>query len=191
VTGGFAHETAYEGETNDWITPKWVIDAFNSRAQDRCYFDLDPCMSITQPWPTARQGFTVEQDGLLQKWSGNVWCNPPYGPHAAKWMRRMAEHGNGIALIFARLETELWQDYIFTTANGFLFPRKRIGFARPDGTMTTSSGAPSAFVAWGEKNREALIALCDGRLIDGAFFDRALYFSRRIEATQSQTVMPL
>jgi len=27
-----------------------------------------------------------------------VWVNPPYGPHMVKWMQKMAQHRNGIAL---------------------------------------------------------------------------------------------
>lgn len=57
---GFGHERAYEGETNDWITPRWILDAFGPN-----YFDLDPCASATQPWPTARRMYTIDDDGLL------------------------------------------------------------------------------------------------------------------------------
>jgi hypothetical protein len=138
---GFGHETPYEGGSNDWITPKYIIDALGP-------FDLDPCASSTQPWPCASKSIAPPRDGLAIEWEGNVYCNPPYGPHTAKWVRRLAQHGEGIALIFARVETSLWQDWIFTTADGFLFPRRRISFYRPDGTLPkSSSGAPSALIA--------------------------------------------
>lgn len=173
---GFGHETPFEGETNDWITPKWIIEAFDTRTDEGMFFDLDPCISITQPWLTARKGYSKEQDGLLHTWWGMVYCNPPYGNNVGTWARRMAEHGEGIMLIFARLETKTWQDIIFPTADGFLFPNRRITFCRPDGTTPKgSAGAPSAFVAWGNKARGALIELCDEGLIQGAFLDRAFY----------------
>jgi len=175
---GFGHETPHEGATNDWITPKYIVDAFNNLQSWKhgFYFDLDPCSSITQPWGTAREAYTVEQDGLAHTWHGNVYCNPPYGPHTSKWIRRLTEHGQGIALIFARVETVLWQEFIFPTADGFLFPRRRIAFARPDGTTpNSSSGAPSAFIAWGKKNRDSLIELVYTGAIEGAFLDRAFY----------------
>lgn len=178
---GFGHEKPFEGDTNDWITPKYIIDAFDKYAQEKlgwgCFFYLDPCASLSQPWPTARKQYTVEQDGLSKAWfGGHVYCNPPYGPHTSKWVRRLAEYGDGVALIFARVETQLWQDYIFPTADGFLFPKRRIAFARPDGTTPkSSSGAPSAFIAWGEDCRDALIEICDSGLIEGAFLDRAFY----------------
>jgi len=172
---GFGHERPFEGITNDWITPKWIIDAFGIG-----YFDLDPCASVTQPWICGKKAFTIKQDGLNCRWFGNIWLNPPYGPYTHKWVERLIGHGQGIALIFARVETKLWQDFIFPTAHGFLFPRKRIQFCRPDGTTPKSSGgAPSALIAWGNDNREKLIELCDSGLISGAFMDKAFYTGSR------------
>lgn len=53
------------------------------------------------------------QNGLIAPWEGRVWCNPPYGKQTFEWMRKCAQHGNAIALIFARTETkgfhaEIW-----------------------------------------------------------------------------------
>lgn len=175
MSDGFGHEKPYEGETNDWITPRWCIDAFNNLRGGDFFFDLDPCSSMTQPWPTSRERFTIVDDGLRKPWSGMVYCNPPYGPHTKHWITKMARHDNGIALIFARLETRLWQDTIFPTADGFLFPRGRLAFARPDGVVASTAGAPSAFIAWGNKARDALIELVDTGAIPGAFLDMAFY----------------
>lgn len=172
---GFGHEKPNEGNTNDWITPKWIIDAFDTKSDGKMFFDLDPCISMTQPWKTAIMGYNEKIDGLAQEWSGTVYCNPPYGPHVGKWVKKMSAHNDGIMLIFARLETKVWQDGIFTTADGFLFPNRRISFYKPDGTKGSSAGAPSAFVAWGEKCRSALIELCDNGMIAGAYIDRAFY----------------
>ena len=42
--------------------------------------DLDPCSnSKAQPNVPALNHFTVEDDGLEQKWFGRVYMNPPYG----------------------------------------------------------------------------------------------------------------
>jgi len=30
--GGFSHDPHYEGKSNDWITPKYIIDAFDEYA---------------------------------------------------------------------------------------------------------------------------------------------------------------
>jgi hypothetical protein len=168
MSDGFGHENPYEGQTNDWITPKYIIDALGP-------FDLDPCASATQPWPTAAEHFgPPETDGLKEDWYGNVYCNPPYGPNTAVWIQRLAEHGNGIALIFARVETRLWQDVIFPTATAYLFPAKRIMFCRPDGTQPkSSSGAPSALIAWGTENAARLRRAVDTGKLPGAYFGPA------------------
>jgi hypothetical protein len=156
------------------------------------FFDLDPCISLTQPWLTARKGYSIEQDGLKQEWSGMVWCNPPYGANIGVWANKMAKHGSGVMLIFARVETAAWFDEIFSTADGFLFPKGRIVFHKPDGSLprndkgsVASAGAPSAFVAWGNKARSTLIELCDEGMMDefgvlrnSAFLDRAMYTNR-------------
>lgn len=166
---GFGHEQPHEGRTNDWITPPWIITAFDSLSIPP-FFDLDPCASVTQPWPCAARSFTVADDGLAQEWTGRIWLNPPYGPHAAQWVRKLAAHGNGIALLFARTETRLWQDDIFPTASAFLFLRRRVSFHRPDGTLPKSnSGAPSVLIAWGDHCEWALRSLADRQIIPGAF----------------------
>jgi len=191
---GFGHEKPNEGETNDWITPKWIIDSFDTKAGDKgMFFDLDPCISLTQPWLTARNGYSVEQNGLLQNWNGMVWCNPPYGDNVGTWARLMAKHGSGVMLIFARLETGAWFDGLWDTADGFLFPEGRIAFyefvcecglprslhinskkkSPCDNFRNTGqairgheAGAPSALIAWGEEARAALIELCDEGMKD-------------------------
>lgn len=183
---GFGHERPFEGESDDWITPKPIIDALWDALGNE--FDLDPCASVTQPWRCARDAYTVEQDGLAQAWYGNVWCNPPYGAKTHIWIERLAKHGKGIALVFARVETSLWQDVIFPTASGYLFPRKRVAFHRPDGTKPKStSGAPSALIAWGDDNRAALIECVENGTIPGAYMDVAFYTgSREYAATLEQ-----
>jgi len=172
ISDGFGHESPYEGKTDDWITPQWVISAFDGLAGDN-FFNLDPCISLTQPWPTARMGYNIKQDGLKQPWSGRIWLNPPYGPYTEKWVRQLIGYGDGVALIFARIETRLWQDYIFPNASGLLFPKRRLAFARPDGTTPkSSSGAPSAFIAFGDECREALYQLAVSGQILGTYFNR-------------------
>jgi hypothetical protein len=181
---GFGHESPYEGETESWITPKYIVDALGE-------FDLDPCECIPQPWRLAKNAYTIQEDGLSKEWFGRVWCNPPYGPKTHTWIEKMAKHGNGIALIFARVETALYHDVIFPTADGYLFPRGRISFYRPDGTKPKStSGAPSVLIAWGSENRAALIEACDSGAIGGAYMDLAFYTgSREYMATEPQRLM--
>lgn len=112
--------------THDWLTPPELIAALG-------HFDMDPCASEYQPWKTADRQFTIHDDGLAREWVGRVWCNPPYGPHAEKFLKRLAEHGDGIALIFARTETKAFQEYCFGRADAMLFMAGRIKFRIPGG----------------------------------------------------------
>jgi hypothetical protein len=69
----------------------------------------------------------------------------------------MAEHGNGIALIFARTETDNFFRYIWPKAQGVMFLKGRLVFYHIDGTKPqNSAGAPSCLVAYGMENARIL-----------------------------------
>lgn len=131
--------------THDWLTPPEILQALGP-------FDLDPCASQFQPWPTATRMLTIEDDGLSVQWRGRVWCNPPYGPHAEKFLKRCAEHGNAVALIFARTETRAFQEWCWRKADGMLFVAGRLRFRLPGGGVAGPAGAPSVLVAYGASN---------------------------------------
>lgn len=140
------HSLPNEGKTNVWLTPPDIVEALGQ-------FDLDPCASVGQPWQTASTQYTVEDDGLAQDWKGRVWCNPPYGPHSGQWLDRMAEHRNGIALIFARTETEMFFEKVWNKADALLFLQGRLFFHYPDGVRAEhNAGAPSVLLAYGQPN---------------------------------------
>ncbi len=82
---------------DEWVTPRYITDSLGG-------FDLDPCMSVgSHLKPIANINYCY--GGLEREWYGRVWCNPPYGKHTFVWLKRLADHGSGIALIFARTET--------------------------------------------------------------------------------------
>jgi hypothetical protein len=149
-TGIGGHTRPRKGHTNDWITPPHILDALGE-------FDLDPCECLPQPWPCASRGFTIEDDGLSKDWDGRVYCNPPYGEEAWPFLERMADHGNGISLIFARTETKLFQRHVWNEADGILFLAGRLHFHYPDGTRARgNSGGPSILIGYGEENVDVL-----------------------------------
>jgi hypothetical protein len=79
-----------------------------------------------------------------------VWMNPPYGQHTGDWLEKLADHGSGIALIFARVETGDWHKWIWPRAHCVLFPEGRLFFHHVSGQRAKfNSGAPSAFVGYG------------------------------------------
>jgi hypothetical protein len=68
----------------------------------------------------------------------------------------MAEHGNGIMLLFLRTDTSTWQRDILPFADGALLLDGRVHFYRPSGERGESGTAPSALLAYGQSNAEAL-----------------------------------
>lgn len=144
-----SHTKPFKGETDSWITPKEIVSALGS-------FDLDPCEHITQPWKLAASGISLPDDGLLREWFGRVWLNPPYS-EAWRWLDRLAEHGDGIALVFARTEVAGFVRTVWNRASAVLFIYGRLTFCRPDGSRGRSnSGGPSCLVAYGSRNVAAL-----------------------------------
>lgn len=137
-----SHQSA-RMKTDEWLTPLWILERLGP-------FDLDPCSPINRPWPTAKEHYTVIDNGLMLPWRGRVWMNPPYGSEAGEWLERLSAHGNGLALIFARTETEMFFKHVFGKAQGILFIKGRLHFHRVDGSRANANaGAPSCLVAYG------------------------------------------
>ena len=112
--------------TDEWYTPKWIIDLLGS-------FDLDPCSPEHRPFDTANVHWTKQQDGLKMPWGKTedvrVWLNPPYSrPLVEQFIRKMADHNNGIALLVNRQDNVMWQEVIFPTAASMIFMRHRVQF---------------------------------------------------------------
>lgn len=145
-----SHQSAVM-KNDEWLTPPEIIKSLGT-------FDLDPCAPIVRPWATARQHMTIENDGLNQEWLGRVWLNPPFGREAIKWLRKMAAHGNGIALIPARTETAMFYETIWGKADAILFIKGRPHFHYVDGQRAPfNSGAPICLIAYGEENYLTLL----------------------------------
>lgn len=149
MSGIGGHQSAVM-KNDEWLTPPHVLEALGE-------FDLDPCAPINRPWDTSKSHYTVNDDGLNQKWSGRVWCNPPYGMIAGKWLEKLAKHGRGTALIFARTETKMFFKWVWPKASAVLFLEGRLHFHYVDGTRAkANSGAPSALISYGNSDAEIL-----------------------------------
>lgn len=133
----------------EWYTPPEIIAALGE-------FDLDPCSPIVRPWDTAKQHFNSNDDGLVQTWHGRVWLNPPYGNKTGLWVERLAKHGDGIAITFARTETQMFHRWVWNYADAVFFFEGRLRFYLPNGTEGGPAGAPSCLIAYGWKNAEAI-----------------------------------
>jgi len=144
-----SHQSA-KGKSVEWLTPPEILLALGE-------FDLDPCCPENMPWKTAGVQYTRAIDGLMADWFGRVWLNPPFGSEAVKWLRKLADHGNGIALVPARTETAMFYECVWGRADGILFLRGRPHFHHADGRRADfNSGAPIALIAYGQANLDAL-----------------------------------
>ncbi len=162
VTRGIGGHQSAAARSTVWLTPPEILCELGA-------FDLDPCAAPEpRPWPTAARHIALPENGLAAVWSGLVWCNPPYGPAVGRWLGRMAEHNNGIALTFARTETTWFCAHAWSRAAAMLFLSHRLNFHVRDGRRSgANAGGPSVLIAWGAAARERLAAA----RIPGAFVE--------------------
>jgi len=183
-TGMGGHQSAAMIK-DEWLTPPFIIEALGGAIS----FDLDLCAPIRRLWSTAQQHYTIVDNGLLQRWTGRMFLNPPYGgPEiVGPWMLRMIEHGCGTALIFARTETDLFFRAVWESATAVLFIRDRLFFhvnedsyfprkgkeepifVKAGGRAPANGGAPSVLVAYGEADAQALQWCAESGAIAGKF----------------------
>ncbi len=132
------------------------------------YFDLDPCSPSpkVRPWDTALNHYCLEDDGLARPWFGRVWCNPPYGDGVYKWLDKLATHGNGVALVFARTETRGFHAQVWARADAVFFFKGRVKFYTIDGARQGNPNAPSCLAIYGESNVKSVSnSMLDGKLV--------------------------
>lgn len=126
-----------------WLTPRKLVEPLGT-------FDLDPCGA--PGWELAATTYLLEdgRDGLRDPWFGRIWLNPPYGNEQEPFVERLADHGQGTALLFARTETAMFHRLVWNRARALLFLRGRVVFHRANGERASANaGAPSVLVAYG------------------------------------------
>ena len=108
---------------DEWETP-WEL---YRELDEEFGFTLDVCASAEN----AKCGrfYTKEENGLLYKWEGVCWCNPPYGRKIGSWVRKAAESGTTVVMLLpARTDTGWFHDYILGKAE-IRFIRGRLRFS--------------------------------------------------------------
>lgn len=159
------HTKPISGQTQTWLTPLEILRPLGT-------FDLDPCCPRWMPWRTAKAMLSNDLDGaanreaftslvacgLRREWFGRVFLNPPYSAKACmEWLTKLADHGDGVALVASRTETEWFHKAIWERADAVLFLRGRVYYCRQDGSRADgNAGHGSALVAYGNSNVEAL-----------------------------------
>ena len=133
------------GKSNTWLTPLPLVRSLGT-------FDTDPCAHPDHP--TAKNLICLPNDGLVEPWPGRVWLNPPYGREAVKWLLKLEEHGNGIAIVFNRLDTKWLLPF---TDDGFFVMTGRVNFIPTIQDITrTQPGVGSLLIPFGKKNKDAI-----------------------------------
>jgi site-specific DNA-methyltransferase (adenine-specific) len=124
---------AKSGSTNVWITPdyilKWVQKEFGPIGLDAAA-DVDNSVALH---------FIDEQmDALVTPWNSSeiVWCNPPYGREAKKFVERAIDQvakkncPKVVMLLAVRTDTKMFQELIFPKASRIHFIKGRVKFQR-------------------------------------------------------------
>jgi hypothetical protein len=126
----------------EWYTPKYILDALG-------IFDLDPCSPLVRPFDTAKVHYTKADDGLAKPWSGRVWLNPPYDRKTIRlWMKKMADHRNGIALVFMRQGTRWFDELVPPYCTAYLVPTGNLAFIPGDGQRAKRAPNASVLIAY-------------------------------------------
>jgi phage N-6-adenine-methyltransferase len=136
------HVSNNSGE-NEWYTPKNIIVCARNTMGS---IDTDPASSeLANKTVNAKTIYTKDNNGLNEKWNGNVWMNPPYSqPLIAEFSKKLVEEykNNNIeqACVLVNNATETaWFRLMAKEANMICFTKGRVKFIDKDGK---SSGAP-------------------------------------------------
>lgn len=140
-----------QGDSDEWVTPKYIFDRIGLE------YDLDPCMpEKIVPWIPCKKYYDYVDNGLECEWEGRVWLNPPYGRETGLWVKRLAEHNNGIALVFSRTDVKWWHETV-PKATAVCFIKGRITFIPWGGQSAPgNSGGPSVLIAYSDSCAKAI-----------------------------------
>ena len=127
----------FSRESDEWSTPRDRWDEWNAEFG----FTLDA--AATAGNALCADFYTMEDDGLSQEWTGNVWCNPPYSA-VGKWMEKAYDTSltgaTCVLLVPARTDTRWWHQWAVRGEIRFIKGRLKFGSA------TTSAPFPSALI---------------------------------------------
>lgn len=130
----------FSSKTDEWPTPQDFFDKLDAEF----HFELDVC--ATPENAKCDRYFTKRENGLLQKWEGVCWMNPPYGREIGQWVKKAYESAlegaTVVCLLPARTDTGWWHDYCMK--GEIRFVRGRLKF----GNASENAPFPSAVVVF-------------------------------------------
>jgi hypothetical protein len=139
------------GESDDWITPKYIFDALG------VHFDVDVAAPRDGPRYVPADRWIFKGQETSYSWGGFVWMNPPFGARNGlePWLATFIAHGNGIALVPDRTSAP-WFQSAAPQMDALLFLSPKVKFERPDGSIGKSPGSGTALMAIGSRAIGAL-----------------------------------
>jgi len=148
ITNGTRLSVHFSSKSPDWGTPPEFFEQLDSLF----HFTLDVCATAENA--KCARYFTLEQNGLAQRWTGNCWMNPPYGRKIGEWIAKAAasvRSGDAtvVCLLPARTDTAWWHRHIQPILAGqvsgeVVFIRGRLRFEG----APSSAPFPSCVVAF-------------------------------------------
>lgn len=91
---------------------------FFDKLDKEFHFDID--VAALPENAKCHSFYTPADDGLNQPWTGNVWCNPPYGRGIGNWVKKASESAREgatvVMLIPVRTDTKWFHNYIYGKA---------------------------------------------------------------------------
>lgn len=134
--------------SNEHYTPPEYIEAARAVLGT---IDLDPasCDEANEA-VKATEYFSEEDDGLNQKWSGNIFLNPPYCGLAGKFIEKLKKElaesrvVSAIVLVNAHSTDAAWFQYLWS-AQALCFTDHRIDFKGDDNRSGSTHGSVFAY----------------------------------------------
>jgi ParB family chromosome partitioning protein len=146
---------AFNSGENEWYTPERLTDMARMAMGS---IDTDPASTeVANRFVKAEAFYTAEDDGLKQRWRGNVWMNPPYSqPLIAQFAEAVVtkyldgEIRQAIVLVNNATDTK-WFQGMLKECSAVCFIEGRVKFIDRGGNP---SGAPlqgQALLYFGER----------------------------------------
>lgn len=149
-------------DTDERYTPREslerVAEAFGGS------IDLDPCCGPLAPRGHAKiycDG--VKFDGLRVPWEGNVFVNPPYSrgmllAWAAKsFAESLVSKTTVVCMLLPQDHSTRAGQFVLRTASLLVYPKGRIAFGSPNGSLKTGAKQPSMFAFWGSPKKPEVL----------------------------------
>jgi phage N-6-adenine-methyltransferase len=111
---------------DNWRTPRWVFHLAEGMFGD---YVLD--VAADQENAMCVPHYSVDDDGLQQRWTDGSWCNPPYS-NITPWVECAIEQEVRATLLIPAPNGESRDLLTLSHASDLVFFQERVAFVDPD-----------------------------------------------------------